>query len=258
MSKRRFEYSDEKSNKFWEIEVNGSEHTVGYGRIGTSGQTKTKTFDDAAACEKDSAKLIQQKTKKGYAEIISDASVSDLKGLLVGLCRDTADEEILKALSDAVVTFDDDKIVFEDDWEVSYAVGGKYPKPGDIPTSFHDISKIVSVLLWDGGGPEVGYSIADNGYPESDAWLFDEVKDEYPEVEAAGPVDSNFLSGQNGLFFDPTAKLANGEPALAFIDHECCEWIQVKSVQHLDYGQILLRLLSDAMIETEHIPELSF
>ena len=66
--KRIFEFSDDKSNKFWSIETNGNEFTVTFGKTGTSGQSQTKSFDDEAACEKEAEKLIREKTKKGYVE----------------------------------------------------------------------------------------------------------------------------------------------------------------------------------------------
>lgn len=66
--KRHFEYSDEKSNKFWEISMEGASVTVRFGRIGTSGQTQTKTFPEAAAAQKHADKLIEEKTGKGYEE----------------------------------------------------------------------------------------------------------------------------------------------------------------------------------------------
>jgi DNA ligase len=66
---RRFELIEGKSSKFWEISVTGSEVTVRYGRIGTNGQTNTKTFADAAAAAQHAAKLIAEKTDKGYCEM---------------------------------------------------------------------------------------------------------------------------------------------------------------------------------------------
>ncbi|GHU18145.1 hypothetical protein FACS189475_03160 [Betaproteobacteria bacterium] len=66
--KRTFEFNDEKSSKFWTIETNGNEFTVIFGKIGTAGQSQTKTFADSTACEKEVEKLIREKTKKGYAE----------------------------------------------------------------------------------------------------------------------------------------------------------------------------------------------
>jgi DNA ligase 1 len=65
-AKQRFELSEGGAAKFWEIEVSGKQHTVRYGRIGTSGQAKTKDFADAAAAERDAKKLVAEKTAKGY------------------------------------------------------------------------------------------------------------------------------------------------------------------------------------------------
>jgi predicted DNA-binding WGR domain protein len=68
-SKRRFEFQEGNSNKFWEIIVNGCEHTVRYGRIGSSGQSQTKSFPSEADTERDANRLIAEKTRKGYREI---------------------------------------------------------------------------------------------------------------------------------------------------------------------------------------------
>ena len=66
---RRFEFVEGKSAKFWEIVRKGCDVTVHFGRLGTNGQTKTKTFGDEAAAEKEVAKLIEEKTEKGYKEV---------------------------------------------------------------------------------------------------------------------------------------------------------------------------------------------
>jgi predicted DNA-binding WGR domain protein len=67
--KRRFEFAEGASNKFWEVVVERSRVTVHYGRIGTSGQTETKSFPDSAAAQKHADKKIQEKVNKGYVEI---------------------------------------------------------------------------------------------------------------------------------------------------------------------------------------------
>ena len=67
-STRRFEFTEGNSKKFWEIGQNGSEMTVRYGRIGTQGQTQTKTFADDARAAREVQKLIAEKVKKGYTE----------------------------------------------------------------------------------------------------------------------------------------------------------------------------------------------
>ncbi len=66
---RRFEYVEGTSSKFWEIHVNGADHIVTFGRIGTAGQSKTKTFADGDAAIADAAKLIREKLGKGYREV---------------------------------------------------------------------------------------------------------------------------------------------------------------------------------------------
>jgi DNA ligase-1 len=65
---RRFEFSDGGSQKFWEVSVKGAEVTVRYGRLGSQGQTSTKSFADAAAAAKHADKLIAEKTDRGYRE----------------------------------------------------------------------------------------------------------------------------------------------------------------------------------------------
>ena len=65
---KHLKYIDGTSDKFWEIQTAGSTHTVTYGRNGTAGQSKSKTFDSEEACLKDAEKLIAEKTKKGYSE----------------------------------------------------------------------------------------------------------------------------------------------------------------------------------------------
>ncbi len=45
---RRFEYQDTKSRKFWEIDRQGSQVTVRWGRIGTGGQTRIKDLGTEA------------------------------------------------------------------------------------------------------------------------------------------------------------------------------------------------------------------
>ncbi len=67
--KRRFEFSEGKSNKFWEIERQGDSIVTVWGRIGSKGQTKTKTFADAGKAKQAIEKMISDKTGKGYEEV---------------------------------------------------------------------------------------------------------------------------------------------------------------------------------------------
>jgi len=67
--KRRFIYQDAKSDKFWDIDFEGTTQTVVYGKTGTAGREAVKEFATAEECIKESEKLITQKLKKGYTEL---------------------------------------------------------------------------------------------------------------------------------------------------------------------------------------------
>ena len=70
---KKLQYIDGTSDKFWQITVDGNKHTVTYGRNGSAGQSKTKTFSTAEDCLADAEKLYREKIKKGYSE---DGSVT--------------------------------------------------------------------------------------------------------------------------------------------------------------------------------------
>lgn len=72
--KKTLYYKDNKSDKFWKIEVNENTHTVTYGKIGSNGMSKTKEFDNDETALKDAEKLIASKIKKGYQEKKEDSS----------------------------------------------------------------------------------------------------------------------------------------------------------------------------------------
>jgi uncharacterized protein (TIGR02996 family) len=74
---RTFELSDGSNHKFWNIAVKDKTFTVMFGRIGTNGQTQTKTFKDAATAQAEADKLIKQKTAKGYTETTKKAVASE-------------------------------------------------------------------------------------------------------------------------------------------------------------------------------------
>ncbi|RPI75829.1 MAG: WGR domain-containing protein [Desulfobacteraceae bacterium] len=74
---KRFELLDGHSNKFWAIEVVGNELTVRFGKIGTNGQTKTKSFADNGKALAEQEKLIREKTGKGYREVSGPNAVLD-------------------------------------------------------------------------------------------------------------------------------------------------------------------------------------
>lgn len=74
---RRIEYSDGTSNQFGEIEQVGPNLHSRWGRIGTLGQSRTKTFSDSTTCAAAMAKLIRDKIRQGYVEVDVDAAEKD-------------------------------------------------------------------------------------------------------------------------------------------------------------------------------------
>jgi uncharacterized protein (TIGR02996 family) len=74
---RTFEFTDAKSQKFWNIEVTGTYYTVKFGKIGSGGQTQRKTFATAAAAQAEMDKLVNEKLKKGYVETTPKAVATE-------------------------------------------------------------------------------------------------------------------------------------------------------------------------------------
>ena len=66
---RSFEFSEGASDKFWTITLEGSSHTVRFGRKGTGGQSQIKEFTGEEAARSSYQKLIAEKLKKGYREV---------------------------------------------------------------------------------------------------------------------------------------------------------------------------------------------
>ena len=65
---RRFEFVAGTSSKFWEVNHHANQVTVRYGRIGTEGQTQTKSFDSAGIAGRHAQQQIDSKVRKGYGE----------------------------------------------------------------------------------------------------------------------------------------------------------------------------------------------
>ena len=65
---RRFEFVGGSSAKFWEINHSGKDVTVRYGRLGTEGQSQTKSFATDQKAQEHAEKTIAAKVAKGYQE----------------------------------------------------------------------------------------------------------------------------------------------------------------------------------------------
>jgi predicted DNA-binding WGR domain protein/cell wall assembly regulator SMI1 len=78
-SKRRFELVDGSSSKFWEVSVSGATVSVCFGRIGSAGSAKDKTHASPAEAQREAAKLVAEKTRKGYVEAAKAAPAPSKK-----------------------------------------------------------------------------------------------------------------------------------------------------------------------------------
>ncbi|MDI3281690.1 WGR and DUF4132 domain-containing protein [Polyangium sp. 15x6] len=74
---RRFEFVEGASKKFWQIERDGSQLSIQWGKIGTAGQSQVKDFPSDQKAQTEHDKLVAEKTKKGYVEVAApDASTA--------------------------------------------------------------------------------------------------------------------------------------------------------------------------------------
>lgn len=76
---RTFVFQDGGSHKFWNIELQGSSFTVTFGKVGSTGQTKTKSLTDTTAAKLAHDKLIAEKLAKGYTETVTGATATALR-----------------------------------------------------------------------------------------------------------------------------------------------------------------------------------
>ena len=79
---RTFVFTDDKSNKFWNIDLSGTGFTVTFGKLGTSGQTQRKDFPDEDKAQKAHDKLVAEKLGKGYVETTKQTPISPLQQAL--------------------------------------------------------------------------------------------------------------------------------------------------------------------------------
>lgn len=71
--RREFYYQDDRSNKFWTIEVVGTTCVTTHGRIGARARETRHEFPTPAAAQRELDKQVAAKLKKGYIEGALDA-----------------------------------------------------------------------------------------------------------------------------------------------------------------------------------------
>src|SRR4051812_45719564 len=100
---RTFQFSDAKSHKFWTIDVRGNAFTVTYGKVGSAGQTQTKTFPTADKARAEADKLVAEKTRKGYVELTPKAVRTDREALEAAVRANPDDRAAHAALADYLI-----------------------------------------------------------------------------------------------------------------------------------------------------------
>ena len=94
--KTYLEYKDNKSDKFWEVSVEGSVMTTRWGKIDSSGQSKKKHLSTHEIACDEAKKLSEKKQRLGYKEV--ETEISKLSG--------NATDDSVKALDLPVVEFE--------------------------------------------------------------------------------------------------------------------------------------------------------
>jgi len=97
--KRRFEHTSGNSKKYWEIwktktDDNIHAFTTHWGRIGTKGQSKLKAFTYPSQRNEAYDKVINQKLKKGYVEMIVDGGSAGIKPVVKVITKENQKQYI--------------------------------------------------------------------------------------------------------------------------------------------------------------------
>src|SRR5436189_1708872 len=100
---RTFERHRPGSHRFWTIEVRGDSFTVAFGKMGTSGQTRTKTFAGAEKARAAADKLIREKTGQGYVETTPPVATAEAVAFERALVENPDDPAGWSAYADYLV-----------------------------------------------------------------------------------------------------------------------------------------------------------
>lgn len=135
------ELSDDYSDKFWEVAIDGKVLILRWGKIGTTGQSKTKTFDSLDEAASNAEKLKQAKINKGYSP--ADPTQSDktpikrpgVKRNKVLDCIEQVGDEVIQEVSTVLLNYLNhaDEVAAA---LVSEDVGEKFMQPPDYYRSF--------------------------------------------------------------------------------------------------------------------------
>ncbi|MEM7015134.1 MAG: WGR domain-containing protein, partial [Verrucomicrobiota bacterium] len=170
MEKRELVYMDAKSKKFWNIELDGTSHTVKYGRIGTDGQSSTKDFPSEDKARASMEKLVKQKLSKGYVDAegagASAGGVEESDGAIPLIAfnsivhREHIFDNASTFVGQRVIDYDPEKKAKSD---VAYRFRSDWDEDNLMPHLEHFLEtdaalKATAVVIgnWSGDDPDVG------------------------------------------------------------------------------------------------------
>ena len=238
-SKRRFEFVEGSSSKFWEVEVEGPRMTVCFGKVGTAGSPKDKTFASAAESEREAAKLIAEKTKKGYVEVGATApskAAAPAKAAAAAKAPAAASAKAAKAPAASAATSDSapvqallDAIRKKEKWLVSQLQPPASPAALEILRAL-EVPPLVSALyaMHDGTKAEFfgSYTLLPVEQIVSQRAMMNGILAKKPEWVESGNWNAKwvpFLADGDGQLYcvDPTGAFESGAPGqILFYDHE--------------------------------------
>ena len=67
MQLQALRFHDDKSDKYWSVEMLGSDLAVRHGKTGSIGKVQLHEMESAADAQREATRLVASKTRKGYA-----------------------------------------------------------------------------------------------------------------------------------------------------------------------------------------------
>ncbi|EKO35287.1 WGR domain protein [Leptospira santarosai str. CBC379] len=269
--KHHLTYKDDKSDKFWNIEVDGTFFTVTYGKTGTAGQTQTKSFDDEQKCLKEAEKLLSEKLKKGYLEVgieKNDSSnkkeeivesknayleewetlikAQDLPKALVQHFSYLIDypgydrllEAVMQKASNVRIEENTLQILFSDDYLLSASPPSSSPEEfSEWPESFRKLTEVHEFIEFGSSAPYIARDLVlgDHG-----SFL-----DEYINDETFENAESPLIYNQSDWWiYHPEEKNEHGQSMLYRVSHENGN---VKESFPHNIGSLFLKRIADCL-----------
>ncbi|MBA2663868.1 MAG: hypothetical protein H0U74_16385 [Bradymonadaceae bacterium] len=188
------------------------------------------------------------------------------------LCASDEDRELLAALAERIEKFTNDH------GAVSFTIGAEEvscnaPFKGlphaETPASYAALASHHNGITWEsaGGGALGFFGLDEKGRPDDFGFFeshFIEEGGNEDFIEAlegedlsAEDLEEAYGCGQNWIIFDPLRESALGEPALAFVSHEDCEWQPMLSADELSAAGVTLRLLAYYFNDDDSLEEIN-